>query len=322
MKKLDSLRWVPRWVSHLGCIKGCLDYLGISVSDAWLFGATGHAFVLNICGDLCPSGPTNWNTRMFLRLGRNIGYSIEGVFGWKGEQDLGELQERAWEHVRSAIDQDTPCYGWELDMPEYYAIYGYGEKGYYISGPGCDDGKGPVPWRKLGTSEIGVVEVLSVKQIQPSDDRKTIREALSYALEHAHRPEKYTDPHCYGGLEGYDAWIRSLENGRAAAFGLAFNTAVWAECRNYAVSFLKEAQDRIDDEEINILLEKAAGFFDITSQNLDAVKESYSFNPELSMDPIPVDDLSRSASSALRRAKEAEVDGFETIDKIVTLLSE
>jgi len=39
---IESLDWKPRWVSHLGSIKGCLDYLGIPVSEAWLFGATGY----------------------------------------------------------------------------------------------------------------------------------------------------------------------------------------------------------------------------------------------------------------------------------------
>lgn len=48
-KHLDNLKWNPRMISHLGCIKGCLDYLEMDVSDAWLYGATGHAFIINIC---------------------------------------------------------------------------------------------------------------------------------------------------------------------------------------------------------------------------------------------------------------------------------
>ncbi len=48
MKKLENLRWKNRWTSHLGCIKGCLDYLNLDVTDAWLFGATGHAFIINV----------------------------------------------------------------------------------------------------------------------------------------------------------------------------------------------------------------------------------------------------------------------------------
>ena len=48
MKKLQNCQWASRWVTHLGCIKGCLGYLKRDVSDGWLFGATGHAFLINI----------------------------------------------------------------------------------------------------------------------------------------------------------------------------------------------------------------------------------------------------------------------------------
>lgn len=322
MKKSDSLRWKSRWVSHIGCIRGCLEYLDRPVSDAWLYGTTGHAFVLNICGDLCPSGPTDWNTSMFQKLGLNAGYILEGVSGWKGNQDLAQLQERAWKHVKNALDKDLPCYGWELDIPEFFVIYGYDTTGYYISGPGCDEGKGPIPWQNLGTSEIGVVQVSSVRLTQPPDDRKVVREALSYALEHALKPEKYTDPRCSGGLQGYDAWIRSVEKGRAAAFGLAYNTAVWSECRRFAVAFFKEAKERLNEDGLNEDLDKASDQYEIVSQNLETVRQAYPFDPELDMDPILLTERSQSAATALRRAKDAESIGLEIISDIVTKLKE
>jgi len=81
MKKLENLRYSPKWVTHLGCVKGCLEYLGIDVSDAWLYGATGHAFVINIHEELCPSGPTAWNYMALFELGKNIGYVVDGVLG-------------------------------------------------------------------------------------------------------------------------------------------------------------------------------------------------------------------------------------------------
>ncbi|MHC4431695.1 MAG: hypothetical protein ACYTBS_07640, partial [Planctomycetota bacterium] len=163
-KQLEDLRWVPRWASHVGCIKGCLNYLDIDVSDAWLFGATGHAFLLNISPGLCPSGPTDWDTSRFLSLGSNIGYVVETVDEYCPRQarDLLKAQERAWAHVRGAIDRGHPCYGWELDIPEYAVIYGYDETGYYISGPESDTGKGPMPWQDLGRSEICSVLVSSL----------------------------------------------------------------------------------------------------------------------------------------------------------------
>ena len=38
VKMLEGLKWSPKWVSHLGCIKGCLEYLKIDLSDTWLYG--------------------------------------------------------------------------------------------------------------------------------------------------------------------------------------------------------------------------------------------------------------------------------------------
>jgi len=84
-KELEGLRWTPKWVSHLGCVKGCLDFLGVPASDAWLFGATGHAFVLNIHEAVCPSGPTAWNAEVVRRLGRNVGYETYGLNSRRGE---------------------------------------------------------------------------------------------------------------------------------------------------------------------------------------------------------------------------------------------
>lgn len=30
------------------------------------------------------------------------------------------------------IDEGLTCYGWELDIPEFYVVYGYDNKGYYF----------------------------------------------------------------------------------------------------------------------------------------------------------------------------------------------
>ena len=132
VKELNRLRWVPRWASHASCIQGCLNYLGLRISDAWLFDATGHAFVLNISPGFCPTGPTDWHTRRFLEAGHNVGYVLECMDrSCPGQgQDLREAQEKAWEHVGRAIGQGMSCYGWELDIPEYQVIFGYDETGY------------------------------------------------------------------------------------------------------------------------------------------------------------------------------------------------
>jgi len=318
MKKLDYLKWIPRWISHLGCLQGCLNYLKQPISNAWLSGATGHAFILNVTPDLCPSGPTDWNNEKILKFGENIGYEMELVSGWKGNENLNHLQKRAWEHVKTAIDQKKPCYGWELEIPEYYVIFGYDDQGYYISGPGCDAGKGPIPWKTLGTSEIGVVEVRSVKPKAKATDEKTVFDALSFALEYAYNPAPWTDPRSSGGLKAYDIWIDSLNNGIAFEFGLAFNTVCWLECRQEAVNFLSEASERLKNQNFQHLFQESIKYYYDVSQKLQLIAGIYPFSLNLEMKSIQVDSRSQKAAEALRSAKESEIAGLKILAKLLT----
>jgi hypothetical protein len=317
MKKLDGLKWSPCWVSHLGCIKGCLNFLNLPVTGAWLYGATGHAFVMNVTPDICPSGPTDWNTEMITKLGENIGYRSRIVSGWKGNENLRHLQETAWEHTRSSIDNMIPCIGWEMDLPEYYIIYGYDDAGYYISGPGCDDGKGPVPWKNPGTSEIGVLEIQSLVLEEAAEDEKTVYDSLSYALEYACHPDSWTNPTSSGGLSAYDTWIESLEIGIASGFGLAYNSVVWLECRKHAAGFLHEAKNRLNRTDLNGVFEKAVKSYDVVSENLSLVTGTYPFSQSIDMKPVKTDAGSRRAAEALRRAKESEIAGLESLAQLI-----
>ena len=318
MKKLENLKWVPWWVSHLGCIKGCLDYLGLDVSDAWLFGATGHAFVINVHEVVCPSGPTAWNTEMLFKLGKNIGYEIDGVFGTKSADGFVEKQKLAWERVKAAIDQGLPCYGWELDIPEYYVVYGYDDTGYYFSGPGCGEGKGPKPWQELGDTEIGVLEMYSLKPGQAADDAQTVKEALTFALDHAASPAKWIFPKYKAGLAGYDTWIRALESGTADGLGMAYNAEVWGECRGYAVLFLQEAKGRLE-ERATAAFDEAIERYQVVHENLQKIAKAFPF---LGMKPEHVKDQVRirTALDALRAARDAEAGGLEALRRIVNKL--
>ena len=320
MKQLENLPWSPHWVSHLGCVKGCLDYLGLDVSNGWLFGGTGHAFIINLHKEVCPSGPTAWMSEMLFALGRNLGYRIDGVFASKHDGTLSEGQKKAWTHITDAIDQGLPCYGWELEIPEYYVVYGYDDEGYYFSGPGCDEGKGPKPWQELGDTGIGVLEMYSVRPGQVADDNTVVAQAFGFALEHADSPDKWIFPDYKSGLAGYDNWIRAVEEGMASSLGMAYNAAVWAECRRYAVEFLREAQERIGGNMME-LFDEAITHYHVVSKNLDKVAEAYPFSPQLSeAETIASDALSNAASEALVAARMAEADGLQALSKLATEL--
>ncbi len=310
---LDGLRWTPRWVSHLGCVKGCLDYLGLEVADAWLFGATGHAFILNVHDVVCPSGPTAWNTEMLRTLGKNVGYSSRGLFATRKDADFDEKRKLIWDNAKLALDNGLPTYGWELDIPEYYVVYGYDDVGYYYSGARCDDGAGPKPWQELGETDVGVLEMYSLVKGEAADDRRAVREALAFALAFAESPNKWVFPKYKAGLAGFDKWIKALEDGTAHSLGAAYNAAVWHECRRFAVEFLKEAKERLGD--VSALFDEAISNYDVVADNLKKVVELFPF---IGRQPEHIEDRGRraEAAEALRAAREAEAAGLESLAKI------
>jgi len=315
VKKLENLKWKPMWVTHIGCIKGCLDYLDMDVSDAWLFGATGHSFLINVHEQVCPSGPTAWHTEMLFKLGKNVGYEIDGVFSHKGKPDFEESRKKAWEHVKKSIDDGIPCYGWELAIPEFYVVTGYDEEGYHFSGPMPEPAKIPKPWQELAAGDIGVIEMYSVKPTKPADDATTVKQAFEFALEHARSPKKWIYEGYKAGLEGFDLWIKALETDTADGFGMAYNAAVWLECRAYAVGFLKEAKERLDSK-LDPLFDEAISHYDVVARQLNQVKELFPF---MTRKPEHIQDEARrnKAIEALKTAREAEEKGLESLQKIV-----
>lgn len=132
-----------------------------------------------------------------------------------------------------------------MQIPEFYVIHGYDESGYYFNGPLCDDRQGPKPWKELGDTGIGWMEISVVTSAKAADIKTATRDAFIFALDHARHPEKWTFPGYATGLAAFQSWISCLEENRTSG-GVAFNAAVWAECRHFAVSFLKDVQTKLD----------------------------------------------------------------------------
>ena len=251
-------------------------------------------------------------------LGKNIGYSIDGVVGFKQDgEDFGKKQKEAWDMVKRSIDVGIPCFAWEMVIPEFYVVYGYDDDGYYFTGPGGVGvlvDQGYKPWRELGASEIGVVEIYNGTPGQAADDTLTVKEALAFALKHA--AGKWVHPNYRAGLAGYDLWIETLENGTATDHGMAFNTAVWNECRYFAVQFLKKARERINGNTAS-LFEEAIGHYQTVQQNLQQVKEMFPFPWG---DEINDKERCRKAVAYLKDARKAEEAGLKSLGKIVAAL--
>jgi len=243
--ELAGLEWVPRAVSHMGCLEGCVRHLGLGISPAWLYGGTGHAFFINVDEDLCPSGPHSWPYfDVVPRLVRNLGVETEVLtaFPWDEKHDFDARREEVWHSVRSAIDAGVPCYGWHY---EFIVIRGYDDGGYILSGPiGAPGVQAPRAWREFGASAgPGSVEMALVRPGQPASDQTVVSEALSFAVENARSREGRTE---WGGLAAYDKWARGLASGATiSSDGAGMHAAMWAECRAFAVEFLRQARKRL-----------------------------------------------------------------------------
>jgi hypothetical protein len=222
--------------------------------------------------------------------------------------------------VRESIDAGYPCYGWELEIPEFYLVYGYDDQGYYYRGPGCEGGKGPLPWQKLGDTGIGVLEMYSIRPGEAADDATVLKDAAAFALEHAANPAKWIFPGYASGLKAYDNWIAALERGGADEMGNAYNAGVWRECRHHAVGFLREARDRLVLPAASEL-EAATGAYEAVVSGLDELCQLYPWRWDLHDGVMaPVDDTSAKGIAALIKARAAEERGLQALERLVDAL--
>jgi len=320
MKKLPNLAWTPVWTSVLGCIHGALDFLKIAPDISWLFGATGHAFIINMSQDgSCPSGPTAWKTNRFYDLGVNIGYQIDGVWGDKRQPDFQTKRESAWELAKASLDQGIPVVGWELAIPEFYVVNGYDETGYYFSGPGAEMGPSPKPWRELAETEIGMLEMYAVQPGQSADDESQIREALDFALAFNQGSPEWVLPEYLSGQEAYQVWIEALLSGEASLMGHAYNAAVWEECRRNGTAFLVEAKRRLRGR-MEPIFDRAIKAYRKISGQLKDVTELYPFFENNRSEPVGENPRSQKAAEHLKTAKSAEAEGQSLLEEIAANL--
>jgi hypothetical protein len=251
-------------------------------------------------------------------LARNIGYEfVNSVVSFKTNDDFAEKQKEAWNKVRESIDAETPCYGWELEQPEFYVITGYDDVGYFYNGPGIEGEKGPKPWQQLGETDIGIVEVYGLKRGQPQDDEKTVKESLEFALKHARDPGEWVHSGYHTGLEAYDVWVDTVEKDEATVNGMAYNAAVWTECRALGLKFLDEAKARLDDSLTPLLEEAIQSYFPVVD-SLSRIVELFPMMPP--DDGLEENERYKLALEQLKKAREAEEKALDSLERIVWAL--
>lgn len=319
-KKLEGFKWHSLWTTHIGCMKGCVDYLNLDISLPWLFGGTGHSFVMNIHEELCPSGPTAWKCKMLYELAPNLGFDSDGFFSYKdghGPVPWKDAPKKAWEFVKKEIDNNIPVIAWEMKIPEYYCVHGYDDVGYYYHGCLADKGEGPKPWQELGQTDIGLIDVISIHPGKKAKPEKVVKDAFKKALWFADNPKGYVYPKYASGLKAYDYWLKFLDGKidyeEIHAHGIGYNGEVWSECRRFAVDFLNEAKTKVGQNDE--LFDEAIRHYIAVRENLSCAAHLFPFhNRQLSA--LQDADRRNDAIGALKIARAAEEKGLKALKEI------
>ncbi len=311
MKTLTKkLSFECKWASYIACLKSISDYLDLGHSTPWIYGTSGYAFIMNIHKELCPSGPTAFSQEPINSLAANLGYDLYGTVFVKTDPGFKQKQKEAWEMTKLAIDNDLPTFGWELNIPEYYMIYGYDNENYLFYDL---DGK-PMKkkWDTLGETEIGVVSIFSGN---PNNKEKSVnqilKETFEFTLKFAKKNKEWTFPLYENGLKAYEVWIDALQQDKYLLFGLAYNAQVWAECRANAFEFLKEAKQKLNTDILDNLIEH----YDVISWSLQKVAKLFPMGIEKT-DKESVE----TAIDSLFLAKEAEKAALAEMKHVLSQL--
>ncbi len=324
MKVLKGLQWHLRYNEHMGCTKGCLDYLGIDISFPWLYGGTGSAFVLNMNDTAFVDAAQAWDTSMLFDLAPNLGYTVERfevpheVAVEMPDDVFRRKQREAFDLVRARIDEGLPCYAWELTfIPAYYVITGYDETGYTYSGWDSST-RGTCPWEKLGTFDVKQLTVNCVHPAESAPDARTVKDALRAVLSRIERADGWAIGARYRtGLPAYDMWAEALETGRANLDGEAYLNVVWREAREMAVAFLQEAKARLPGI-ADVAFDDAIGHYAVVYDKLRTLSDMHPERPE-TWDWVTTF-ASPEGAALVREASAAERQGIACLHRIAEVL--
>ena len=143
--KLENLSQGRLNTTMMGVVKAVLDFYHIDSSEAWAFGGSGHAFLINIHEQICPSGPYCWKYDVVQKLLRNLGLEMT---------DLGFFHQGSAPEERAAVEQFATFEGfYDEDTKKVDVIGDPGGSTGATSGPAISSriGTSPSWWKRNPT---------------------------------------------------------------------------------------------------------------------------------------------------------------------------
>jgi len=244
--KIERLEQSRLNTTMMGVVKAVLDYYRIEMSAAWAFGGSGHAFLISIHDEICPSGPYCWKYEPFYKLVRNLGIDMIDLGFFEGSSSR-EARAEVEEKLKAHLDQGQPC---ALGNLENQVIFGYDDRQFFTAQPwgDCCDGFPPATltfgtWQEF--KDECHATFWTFKKFEPRDDSTAVRDSLAYAVDQFKHPEQHSFERYGVGLKAYDNWARAVGAGHGGSHGNWWNATVWSECRAMAADYFTEIGQRL-----------------------------------------------------------------------------
>jgi hypothetical protein len=305
MMKLENLSQGRLNTTLMGVIKAVLDYYHLDASGAWAFGGSGHAFLINIHEQICPSGPYCWKYEGFRKLLLNLGLEMTDLGFFHGRSTPGE-RAAVEQKLKQSLDAGVPC---SLVNMEHQIISGYDDKAFFTAQPWGDCCNGfPPATLTFGTwpefKDETHVNFFMFQKLTPADDRTIVRDSLRYALDLFRHPEKHNFEHYGIGPKAYDNWVRAVAE-HGSSHGNWWNGTVWSECRAMASGYFAEIGQR---------LPAAARETQELSRAYQQIADLLSRAADKEMEPA-------AKSALVTEAKEKEAQAIRQVESLLSTLS-
>lgn len=241
--ELAKLKQEPLCTTQMGCVKGASDYFELDWTLPELFGFSGHAFMINIKADLCPSGPYVWRKDRFFLALRNLGIRRTGEIELRRGAPAADIAA-AEARIKAHLDAGHVC---TFDFLEHQLVAGYDAEGFRILQPWNGESGVELPllsfgsWKEAldreGWAHFNLLEPDGMRE----DRQSLFRAALADALRVRTAPGDFALPGYAVGEGAWRAWIAGVEAGQGAGHGNWWNGMVWEECRTMAARFFDES---------------------------------------------------------------------------------
>ncbi|MEO0078666.1 MAG: hypothetical protein ABIK86_06690 [candidate division WOR-3 bacterium] len=274
-------------VSLVGAVGSVLRARGIKCDLTDVAGMSGHAFLVNVHPELCPSGPTAFDLNLLVDGLSALGLEVElAMAAHDAGSDDAELLAELFERVREEIDAGRACVVWgATDCPEFAVVYGY-ENDCYLVRSYRGLAARLEPNRLLGPDELPeppvrfdelkapgcVATFMFGEPVQVESDRAD-RNALARAAQLLGDRHAGLLPGYAHGAKAFSAWAEALEAGRAQRFGNAYNAAAWCEMQMFAAGFCRRLAKR--HAKAADPLDAAAHSLAQAYANLEVVKKAF-----------------------------------------------